>query len=493
MNKGTDRHPRPSPAPSEALIALGRKAEAHGEPEAAARFYDEVLRRNERRVDLLNSLGTGLLRLKRHAQALSAFRRATEIEPASTEAWVNRALAHVWRAEHEDAHIAFERALSLQPSTPRVLNNLAFVAQMLGHIDTAVALLEKALSIAPDYGVARKHLGGLRAELGQSAAARTLLRQAIATPGLPHDLRESAQGTLIMLDEHDRLQPQLEQSVACENPRELHAAVAATPDSCLAADDECLALLSDLARSLSSGVKTGGFRPRAQTPQGWPLIEAHFALHRGDTLEDLGRSRAQLRHVTPSGPPAMLPREIEDLVRYEAAVRRRGQWMSPDLDGVGWECRIRYCHAFLTWHRPEFFPGHFKPTQNLVRANPIEKRAAPWRVAGTFRQFFETVYVLASPGPGRAALVYHAFAKIHGFVDGNGRLGRFLLNRELEAAGLGPIVIPDCLKEHMAAAIRSSRRSRDLRKTVEVLAEASRFTIRLLRAYSGLQDILPAS
>jgi tetratricopeptide (TPR) repeat protein len=481
------------PASSEAPLALGRMAEACGDSGAATRHYGAALARAPRSPDLLISIGKGLLRLGEYQEALAAFVQASDIAPDFADAWANRALAHIWRTEYEEARAAFRRAMSLKPHAPSTLNNLAFAAQMLGEIRTGVALLEQALTVAPRYGVARAHLGKLLAELGQTAAARNHINEALASPGLPDDIRDAARGTLTILEEHERLQPALARAISHADPELLRAAIAATPESHTMADTGCLSLLAALATNLPpTGDLTAGFRPCAPPAPDWPAIEAHFAFHSGDTVEEVARSLALLKSAAPLGSAAAPSKHLEDLARFESTVRDVGNDPARPRDGVEWETWIRYLHAFLTWHRPEMLPGQFKSTQNLVRMNPLEKRAVPLRVAGTFRQFFEAVYGLAPPGAGRAALVYHAMAKIHGFVDGNGRLGRFLLNRELEAAGLGPIVIPDSLEAPLTDAMKSSRRSRDLREIIAVLIEANRFTVRLLDALSRPFNAAPA-
>ena len=88
------------------------------------------------------------------------------------------------------------------------------------------------------------------------------------------------------------------------------------------------------------------------------------------------------------------------------------------------------------------------------------------------------------PAPARAALSYYVIADVHPFADGNGRLGRFLMNRELEAAGLSPVVTPARFKPPFGRALDAIRRDCDLGPFVAWLAACDEYT-RGIRAELG--------
>ncbi len=503
------------PSSAAPLVALARLHEAAGQLDDAVRAYAEASRREP--AHLFATLGRGIVlhRMRRLDDARAAFAAAVTMQPDSPEAWTNlaAALADLGRLDeavsaaqravalrpglaaananlgdllcrqgrYQGAAEAYGQALAARPNSAEVLNKLGVLRRIMGDLGEAGRLLEQALAFSPRYPTALVNLGSVRIEQRRTDEGQALLSRALALPGIDADARADAEGTLAALGEHRRLAPAIARAITERGFAALRAAVAATPVPLLSVDKACVESLVALTANRDGSDRLApGFAPARAADPAWPAIEAHFAFHGGDAIAAIAASRERLERMAPESGSAALSAHDADLVHYARAVRLSRTVPLPGQDGVDGETWVRFWHAQLCGHRPQLFPGQFKPVANLVRANPGEPRTPPLAVAGTFRAFFAEAYARATPGPVRAALVYHAVTKIHGFMDGNGRLARFLLNRELEATGLAPLIVRDAVTPALIGALRASRAGRTLDGTLAALAEASRDTTAVL-------------
>ena len=78
-----------------------------------------------------------------------------------------------------------------------------------------------------------------------------------------------------------------------------------------------------------------------------------------------------------------------------------------------------------------------------------------------------------------------AICRIHGFVDGNGRVARFLFGWELECAGLPPVLwTPGLLKKGLVHCLDQALYSNNFEAFQHVLQQAQSQTETLLRDFS---------
>src|SRR5205085_753144 len=79
------------------------------------------------------------------------FRRATEVEPRSPDAWVARGLAYYQQGEHKDKEAleAFQNAARLAPSRNDFFPQWAYVLAQTGRYDEAENLLRRRIKAAP--------------------------------------------------------------------------------------------------------------------------------------------------------------------------------------------------------------------------------------------------------------------------------------------------------------------------------------------------------
>jgi len=131
---------------------------------------------------------------KSAGEALAAYQRAVELDPAFALAWAGLAQTHVWYCEFSsesgrkgfDAHLASAReaaarALALEPNLPEALLarseiELNFDFDWKGAAET----LRKALALAPADPALRIAAGNLEVARGEMTRAIELYRQAVA-------------------------------------------------------------------------------------------------------------------------------------------------------------------------------------------------------------------------------------------------------------------------------------------------------------------------
>jgi TolB-like protein/DNA-binding winged helix-turn-helix (wHTH) protein/Flp pilus assembly protein TadD len=103
--------------------------------------------------------------------AEQAFRRATEIDPSSAEAW--RGLGHVLSqmSQHADAETAMQRARELEPLEPAMHALSSQTAFQARHLEAAVDHARQAIAIDPDFWVGHMQLGQAYAEQGKTELA----------------------------------------------------------------------------------------------------------------------------------------------------------------------------------------------------------------------------------------------------------------------------------------------------------------------------------
>ncbi|HZP87700.1 MAG TPA: tetratricopeptide repeat protein [Burkholderiales bacterium] len=176
---------------------LGLLLEAKGDPLGALEAYQQAVERNGKAAEALNNLGNVYRKLQRPREALQAFARAIEVNPACAAAYLNRGLAlsedpaqqhaalealrtavhlapangrahfHLGvfldqRLRPREAREAYERALACDPSDAEALNNLGVLHLNAADQDQAVSCFERAVAMQPRLAEAWNNLGNVR-------------------------------------------------------------------------------------------------------------------------------------------------------------------------------------------------------------------------------------------------------------------------------------------------------------------------------------------
>jgi hypothetical protein len=133
---------------------------------------------------------------------------------------------------------------------------------------------------------------------------------------------------------------------------------------------------------------------------------------------------------------------------------------------------LRRCHGALMEGRQDMSPGVFKSSVNRAGNTTF---VAPDLVEGTLREGLSILRSIAD-GFRRAMVLHYLLAEVHPFHDGNGRLARVLMNRELKAAGLSRIVVPTVFRDDYIAALRALSQRDDPSVIVRAMEFCQRVT-----------------
>jgi arylsulfatase A-like enzyme/Tfp pilus assembly protein PilF len=193
-DRGDPREARIDPKDGVKWLAdldAGRRAVQSGNPAAGIGPLERLLRRNPENVPALLALGQCYLATADSERALSAFRRAVEIQPDDAVARFNLANAFARAADGEadsgtdtawaaQAQAEYERALALNPRYAEAYLNYASMLLALGRGAAGESVLARARGAGvrdPDLETA---LGMLAHRRGDSAAARAAFERAVA-------------------------------------------------------------------------------------------------------------------------------------------------------------------------------------------------------------------------------------------------------------------------------------------------------------------------
>lgn len=455
-------------------MQAGQALYARGQMAQAERAFLQATALQPARMEGWANLGGTLLDLDRPAEACEALERARALAPALPAVLLNLGRCYYLLGRTSEALAACRAATALAPSAD-AFNKLGVILRASWQLDEAEAAFRAALTHDGGHPLAQVNLATLLMLMGRQADARPLLAGAQARP-LPPEARHEAVRAGLLLDEWERLDPVLQRAFGRASFDELIAALDDTPPALMQIDPVVGPFMARLAHSASRQPMAVG----AQTwpvPDDWPWIEAHFSLHRGDSVEQCLATLAQAQ----AGEADRALAQCADAVRW-----RRAGGLAPLLARHP-ETALRYCH-WLILHGlddAKFVPGHFKLQPNRVAHNATEPRAEPHCVVATIRQCLGELLPGVAGAEARAALLFLLAAKSHCFIDGNGRVGRFLVNFELERQGHAPVLVPAALKKPIGMALREIYQSRDIAPMIEQIEAARSFTRGFLADLAG--------
>jgi hypothetical protein len=134
--------------------------------------------------------------------------------------------------------------------------------------------------------------------------------------------------------------------------------------------------------------------------------------------------------------PAQRPQDAHDVLATYELIRDPRQRARTPSSAEDLLTIIRSQHGTMLHARPEI-AGEFKRANNQVGGREF----VDWRlVRGTLHEGYK-LYATLPGGLARAIYAMFLIAEVHPFADGNGRIGRLLMNSELSAAGLERIIV----------------------------------------------------
>ncbi len=114
-----------------------------------------------------------------YADAIVAYRRALELEPAFHLAYINLSLAQIELKQYQAAITSLQKAAEVRPDLPNPLIDLGGVYMLLHDYEKAVEIYERAIRINPDYANSYNALGMALGNLGRLEEARSAFRRAL--------------------------------------------------------------------------------------------------------------------------------------------------------------------------------------------------------------------------------------------------------------------------------------------------------------------------
>ncbi|MDR1597336.1 MAG: Fic family protein [Holosporales bacterium] len=143
---------------------------------------------------------------------------------------------------------------------------------------------------------------------------------------------------------------------------------------------------------------------------------------------------------------------------------------------------LRARHATIMDSRKDKMPGEFKHIKNQAGSTVFVN---PENVVGTLRQGFD-LYSKIDTAFGRAVFMMFLISEVHPFNDGNGRVGRIMMNGELVARGEQRIIIPTVYRNNYLSALRALSNSGYAEALIRMLDFAQKYTNAI--DWSNFQD-----
>lgn len=218
-------------------------------------------------------------------------------------------------------------------------------------------------------------------------------------------------------------------------------------------DPDCVGRLVKLAHYLQSRAPQM-IEDRDTTPDrrmAGAFIEAYFS----NFIEGTEFAVAEAVEIVFEGKmPESRPEDGHDVLETYLQLVDLGSRSSIGVGPDEFIDEIRERHRTLMKARPSVRPGMFKERSNRAGDTLF---VAPDLVDGTLREGVNILQSLSEPFP-RGLLLHFLLSDVHPFNDGNGRLSRIMMTKELVSAGLSRIVVPTVFRSDYLDALRALSR-----------------------------------
>ncbi len=415
----------------------------------------------------------------RYDAVVSAATKALNIDILAKEARMSRAQAYQQAAQWQPAMEDYRELLKLMPDNPYILVGLGACLAGSGDFDAALLALNRALQIKPDFIEATLNIGLVLASQGKNSVALDHFTKLLAQSRLPDALRDQALVTQTILLEQQRLPALLAKVAENHNLQELQNALQSAPEILLQTDPQTETVLRDMA--LASQQFT------LQVPDIMHGLERHHAafveaclLSRtaNNAAEMAKLWQAQQQHETEGRMLCSAEQNLRTV--WKLVLDRQRLCALQTNQGYG-EALLRYWHFRMFEKTAGYLPGLFKFAPNNIG---LHQTTAPQQVIRSVQYLLDEIYSSLPAGLSRAALILTAIGRIHAFVDGNGRMARFLFGWELECAHLPPIQWTPDLRINLIHCLNEAKYENNFGAFQEGLQQAAKSTETLFRDFS---------
>lgn len=159
------------------------------------------------------------------------------------------------------------------------------------------------------------------------------------------------------------------------------------------------------------------------------------------------------------------------LATHNQIVMLGGQPPAPPIAAAFMD-EIRARHADLMAARPECAPGRWKEDVNVAGNTTF---VLPVYVPGTLTAGLEILAGLTHPFA-RAVFLHVLLSDVHPFADGNGRISRNMMTKELVGSGLSRVLVPTVCRDDYLGGLRALSRHNDPTSLVRALDACQKVT-----------------
>lgn len=165
----------PSKSEIHALLGLYHK----GDHASLIKQARSLLERHPSSFILWNMVGAGYRSSGQSEEAESAFRRAAELNPKSSDVYKNLGMTLIELRRFKSAVEAYRHLVDIDPNDVAAYNNLGLALRALGNFDEAQSTLEKAISINSNFAEAWNSLGLVFYQKEENKAALKAYQRAV--------------------------------------------------------------------------------------------------------------------------------------------------------------------------------------------------------------------------------------------------------------------------------------------------------------------------
>ena len=170
--------------------------------------------------------------------------------------------------------------------------------------------------------------------------------------------------------------------------------------------------------------------------------------------------------------PSERPEDAHDILETYRVVADEDQMARTPRNYDDFIASLKQRHARIMAMRPGKMPGQFKEIVNRAGSTQF---VLPSLVRGTLAKGFE-LYQGIEPPLHRAIYMMFLVSEVHPFADGNGRVGRVMMNSELVAAGEQKIIVPTVYRNNYITSLKALSQTGRTSPFVRVLDFAQRYT-----------------
>jgi len=160
------------------LILVGSAYDSLGRDEDALAAYEKAIELEPAHAGLLQRVGILAGRVERSEDALAAFTKLLELNPESAITYTNIGIALGRLGRDEESLTAHRKAVEIEPDNAYVQDRLGNALGRLGHLEEALALRVKATELDPDDGELQSNLGVALGAVGRKEEALAAFEQA---------------------------------------------------------------------------------------------------------------------------------------------------------------------------------------------------------------------------------------------------------------------------------------------------------------------------